>query len=82
MGSALITTWSGAWLVWIRTDLLGKAEDPSSATTGLGEGVVLIRTRLIPVAPFEPGAQVRLVRQGTIPMVPLPELRWGENANG
>ncbi len=81
LGSGLLTSWSGAWQHWIRTDALEKTEDLTSTPAGPAEGVLLIRSGLIPIARYEPDAQVQLVRQGPIPIVPLAELRWLESTD-
>ena len=80
LGSALLTRWSRAWVLWCWTDVPGDQPIPIS-TGDPGKGVVLVQDELIPVARCEPGASVLEVRQGPIPLVRLADLRW-DDASG
>jgi len=74
--SGWITRWLGAWVIWIRLDILADQSDPMEPGY-CGDGVALFRAGLIPVALCEKDANVLEVRQGPVPLVRLADLRGG-----
>jgi len=79
--SALITSWAGAFLFWIRTSARSQPGIAAWAATDSGQEVPVVCSGLIPLARFEPEAKVKVVREGKILPVRLADLRTDASPN-